>query len=397
MTIRASNFPPVRPVVTLDFAATKRLGPMVAIPGGANGTYFDASKLLKIGGAGIPRFHHDLITGESLGLLSERLRTNIALWNRDLTNAAWVPSGIAPAKDQVGLDGITNSASRITATASNGLILQSMTSASALRSTTAYIKRLSGSGAIEMTQNGGASWTAVTALARWSRIGVPSATIANPSIGFRVATLGDSFAVDCCQCENGEGPSTPIFTAATSVARTADAPEIGGANWLGIWSRSGSGNSVFIEGSIDYTVSASGIGGSCLFTMDGLGSINTVWYSYLEANRGAINGCQSGGGGMVNVELFHAALASRGPGVFRHCTTFDVPNNRVASAWNGILSLDANNTEAGNNAWAQGGNPRINIGGRDLGGGRDAWNGPIKKVMIFNAAFSGSTMLAMTS
>ncbi len=116
---------------------------------------FNASGLLEAVLSGFPRFDYDPTTHAPLGLLCEETRTNLAKWNRDLTNAVWTKSNTTAALDQVGLDGVSNSASSVTATADAGTALQAITSASAARITTAYVKRITGSGTIEMTQDGG--------------------------------------------------------------------------------------------------------------------------------------------------------------------------------------------------------------------------------------------------
>lgn len=67
-----------------------------------------------------PRLVYDPVTLASQGILVEEARTNVVLWNRDLTNAAWTKTNITAAKDQTGIDGFASSASKITATAGNG-------------------------------------------------------------------------------------------------------------------------------------------------------------------------------------------------------------------------------------------------------------------------------------
>jgi hypothetical protein len=168
------------------------------------------------------RCDHDA-AGNPLGLLVEGARTNVVLRNRDLTNAAWTKTNITAAKDQVGVDGEANSASSIEATAGNGTVLQSITLASSARFQSAYVKRLVGTGTIEMTMNGGSTWTAVTVTASWTRVSIPTATLANPNVGFRIVTSGDKIAVDFVQNENGAFASSPVATEASQVTRAADA------------------------------------------------------------------------------------------------------------------------------------------------------------------------------
>lgn len=179
---------------------------------GSNGLYASGNTI---------RTEYDA-SGTALGVRCEELRTNRVLWNRDLTNAAWTKSNVTAAKDQTGIDGAANSASKITASAGNGTCLQSITSASAARITSAFVKRITGSGTIEMTQDNGGTWTAVTVTSSWSRVNVPSATLTNPIVGFRIGTNGDAIAVDFVQEETGAFITSPIATTTASGTRAVD-------------------------------------------------------------------------------------------------------------------------------------------------------------------------------
>ncbi len=158
----------------------------------------------------------------ALGLRVEgESRINVVLRNRDLSDAAWTKTNITAVKDQAGIDGVTNSASSITATAGNGACLQAITLASSARAQSAFIKRLAGSGAIEMTTDNGTTWTAVTVTASWTRATIPVQTLANPTVGFRIATSGDAVAIDFVQNETSSVTS-PIETEDLAVTRAAD-------------------------------------------------------------------------------------------------------------------------------------------------------------------------------
>jgi len=61
------------------------------------------------------------------------------------------------------VDGITNSASRLTATAGNGTILQSInTLTSDTHIYSVWLKRISGTGSIDLTDDNGVNWTTKT-------------------------------------------------------------------------------------------------------------------------------------------------------------------------------------------------------------------------------------------
>lgn len=161
---------------------------------------------------------------ETPGYLIEGARTNVVLRNRDLTNVAWTQTNCTPVKDQLGIDGVTNGGCRITATAGNATCLQAIVLASSARYQSAYVKRLVGSGVVEMTMDNGATWTAivVTSTTTWTRVTIPTQTLANPTVGFRIVTSADSIAVDYVQNENGMFPSSPIATTGGAITRSAD-------------------------------------------------------------------------------------------------------------------------------------------------------------------------------
>lgn len=188
----------------------------------SSATYFDSAGVLQTVGNNVARTDYNPITLALRGLLLEETRTNLCLWNRDLTNVAWVATNVTAVKDQTGIDGAANSASKITASAANGTILQTITSASSVRITTAYVKRLTGSGTVEITQDNGTTWTPITVTASWTRVQIPSATVTNPQVGFRVVTSGDAIAVDYFQIESATIPTSAIATTTVSVSRSGD-------------------------------------------------------------------------------------------------------------------------------------------------------------------------------
>lgn len=154
--------------------------------------------------------------------LSEGAATNKALWCRDLTNAAWTKLNITPALDQVGIDGVANSASSITATLANGSVLQTITGAATASALGIFIKRITGTGTVTIQQ--GATTLDVTALinsATYTRVEL-DATVLNPAIGIVLATSGDKIAVDVVQFENNAFATSPILTTTVAVTRNAD-------------------------------------------------------------------------------------------------------------------------------------------------------------------------------
>ena len=76
------DYPTIQPTLNFNFAATKKLDPRITYSRTGTASYYDEFGLLKIVGDNVPRFDHDLETGECKGLLIEEQRTNL-LGNSD--------------------------------------------------------------------------------------------------------------------------------------------------------------------------------------------------------------------------------------------------------------------------------------------------------------------------
>jgi len=142
----------------------------------------------------------------------------------DIDNVTITECTIKAETTATGLDGIANTATTLTAAAAGAIILQPITLASAVRCASAYVKRRTGTGTISFTQDGGSTWTDITSQingSTWSRVQI-TATLANPSVGFKISTSGDAIDVDCVQNEAGAAATSPIVTTTAAVTRDAD-------------------------------------------------------------------------------------------------------------------------------------------------------------------------------
>ena len=81
----AHEYPSIRPTLDLNFAATKTLDRRITFTRDGVGTYVGEDGLIKYAPNNTPRFDHDPVTGESLGLLIEESRTNEIINSRDLS------------------------------------------------------------------------------------------------------------------------------------------------------------------------------------------------------------------------------------------------------------------------------------------------------------------------
>ena len=85
----ALEYPSIRPTLDLNFAATKTLDRRITFTRGSVGTYTDELGIVRTAPNNTPRFDHDPVTGESLGLLIEESRTNLARKSGELSNTIY--------------------------------------------------------------------------------------------------------------------------------------------------------------------------------------------------------------------------------------------------------------------------------------------------------------------
>ena len=95
MTIK-SLYPTVRPTLNLNFARTKVLDPRITFTRASTATFVGADGLIKTAASGAARFDHNPATGESLGLLVEEARTNMAYPSivPSATTGRWIIDGL---------------------------------------------------------------------------------------------------------------------------------------------------------------------------------------------------------------------------------------------------------------------------------------------------------------
>jgi hypothetical protein len=166
----------------------------------------------------------------SNGILIEEARTNRLLWNRDATQTQWVKTNITAAKDQTGIDGVANAASSLTATDDNGTCIQTITLAAGNRTGSVYLKRLTGTGNVQVTLDGSTYSTVELSDTEWYRI-VLSGSVTNPTVGIKIVVDGDAVAMDYGQVEDGLFVTSPILTTTATATRAVDLAEIAGSNF----------------------------------------------------------------------------------------------------------------------------------------------------------------------
>lgn len=266
-------------------------------------------------------------TGQTqLGVMVERAATNDVLRNRDLSNAGvWATSSVTCTKTATGIDGVANSASLCTGSAGAAAVWQTVT-ASGSRSTSFFIKRVSGTGTIRVTREGGGGWIDITAdlSSDWKRFQPQScgaetkcvqktglkSTFTNPVIGWEFTTPGDSIAIDFVQDESTAWATSPIDTAGTAVARNAETFALN--NPSGTFTNFSFGADVRPE------------------------FLSESYIVMLEDGSSRSDFSTANGNGSIRFELYWGGTSTASSGV---CWTGNTPGvwHRVAAQWNNVV------------------------------------------------------------
>lgn len=208
------------PVIDLYFGAGQ-MPAGVTFARSTTATYITAGGLLATAAIDEPRYSY---SGSTLrGLLLEGEAINKLLWSRDGTNAAWSKTTMTTAKTATGVDGVANSATRLTATGASSNIRQTpaaVSSASYVFSV--YLRRVSGSGTVNLTMNNFSSVTAVTLTTSWQRFSIRASGYTGNVIGIQIVTSGDVIEMDCSQLELGLEPSSVVITTTAEGSRARD-------------------------------------------------------------------------------------------------------------------------------------------------------------------------------
>lgn len=144
---------------------------------------------------------------------------------RDMTDGAWTAGAtMTVAKDGTGIDGVANSCSRLTggATDSTNTAFQTLTAAASSRTYSVWLKRVTGTGTINITQDGGSTYTDVTASinsSTFTRVSL-TASVLNAAFGIQVVTDTDVILADFNQFEAGAEATSPMASA--GAARNGD-------------------------------------------------------------------------------------------------------------------------------------------------------------------------------
>lgn len=135
-------------------------------------------------------------------------KRNYCTYTEQLDNAAWAATNVTKSANADLAPDTALTAELLTASAGNGTVIQDLgTIASAAFVGSIYLKRVTGSGNIQLTLDGGSTWTTVAVTSTWTRFSITQ-TLANPDFGVRIATNTDAVLAWGGQVEQGSTAST---------------------------------------------------------------------------------------------------------------------------------------------------------------------------------------------
>ena len=157
------------------------------------------------------------------------------------TNRAvnWVNTNMTAALTYTGIDGVANSCTLLTATASNATTIQSYAPAVSYPGSSVFINPVSVTGPVFLSLDG-TNWSQLTLGTGWNRQSLinNSTNITNSCVAIKLTNSGDSIAIDYAQIEAGTAGvspignvSSPIYTSFTGSFRAGDWMYINSSNF----------------------------------------------------------------------------------------------------------------------------------------------------------------------
>lgn len=211
--------------VTFDLWRAAQSGTFTRSATGADAGWLDsASHLWLQSAADTLRAPHYAEDGTALGAVFDGSAQSIVLQARNLTNASWTKNAGCTVTRSAGIDGVANSCSRLTFTADGGYVTQALSTSAAARQPAFFIKRVSGSGPINLSSDAGVTPTDFSGQLTTSfhkRCALPTTSSATPEIRIS-GNAGDVIDIGGVGLA---GPllTTPIMAGSVAVSRNLDA------------------------------------------------------------------------------------------------------------------------------------------------------------------------------
>ena len=179
-------------------------------------------------------------------LLMEPAATNRCDYSEALDNAAWAKSNCTITANSIASPAGATTADTLTATAANASCLDSITLASSTVRFSVYLKRKTGTGNIDLTVDGGSTWTTKAITSEWARYDITQAAVTNPNVGIRIVTSGDEVYAWGAQLTQQSAISSYIPTSGSAVTRAAET-----LSYSGAWTADNETRAITDAGTVD--------------------------------------------------------------------------------------------------------------------------------------------------
>lgn len=209
------------------FAKGSRIGSFTASRSSTSpATYHDDNQTLSVvSSSNTPRFTYGLYDSTGFvnirGVIIEGASTNAVPQSSAFDDATWTNTNITvtPNTGDITAPDGTSTVDILTATAGNGTTL--LASAVTARTFSVFLRRKTGTGNIDITANGGTSWSTVTLTTAWRRFQV-TVTSASQTCGIRIVTSGDAVYAWGAQFEDIGFATSYIPTVGSALTRNAE-------------------------------------------------------------------------------------------------------------------------------------------------------------------------------
>lgn len=251
----STDRPIIRPVIMFDFANAKTLDPRITFSRSSTATYFNVAGVLTTARANQPRFDHNPITNEPMGLLVEEQRTNVLPFSNTFETSgaspAWVDSSSVVRTSASGVaapDGTTAIKFAALPAASATISITISPAGLSYKTFSVWLQWLTGTQYVSISLDNSA-WHLITITETLTRY-----TVISSVIGSRVSIKiesNSSIIMWGAQLEEGAFATSYIPTVTTAVIRYEDLASVIGTNFSS-WYRKD-------EGTLIVSHSATGI------------------------------------------------------------------------------------------------------------------------------------------
>jgi hypothetical protein len=171
----SQNFPNIKPSLLLDFVNSESIDPRI--------TFSRASKARAYDGRSVAKAEENLL-----------------IRSQDYS-ATWVATNLTPVTGKTAPDA-TATATEFTASAGNATLTQSFTAVAGDYTFSVFLRRVTGTGDVDISAHSGGTWVTQTLTSTWTRFTVTQTLTAGARTpGIRVVTSGDAIEVWGAQIE----------------------------------------------------------------------------------------------------------------------------------------------------------------------------------------------------